>query len=77
MSHARSHSSTGSARIQTDDSIARESAQRDRERDVWKHRLQNLQHANVQLASKMARVAMAHVTDPSKLSSLEYKKIQQ
>jgi hypothetical protein len=44
---ARSHSSTGSARIQTNDSIARESAQRDRERELWEQKVQNLQHANV------------------------------
>ena len=73
---ARSHSSTGSARIQTDDSIARESAQRDRERELWEQKVQNLQHVNVQLASKMAKVAMAHVADPPKLVSLDYKKIQ-
>jgi hypothetical protein len=36
----------------------------------------HLQNANVQLASRMARVAMAHVTDPPKLCSLDYKKIQ-
>jgi hypothetical protein len=71
---ARSQSSTGSARIQTDDSIARESAQRDRERELWVQEVQNLQHVNV--ASKMARIAMAHhVPDPPKLVSLDYKKI--
>jgi len=73
---ARSQSSTESAKIQNEEARVLESTHRGRERELWEQRVHNLQNVNVQLASKMARVAMAHVTDPPKLSSLDYKKIQ-
>ena len=72
---ARAQSSSESAKKQTSEARARESAKRAEENELLKTRLQTLQHTNLQLASRMARISMTHVIDPPKLGSLEFKQI--
>ena len=74
---ARSQCSTESAKAQSSEARRIETAQMNRERQEWATHLQNLRNTNVQLATSMAQAAMSHVKPPIRLSSLDFKPIQE